>query len=164
MMNLNFDRIEERMNKLTTSMKKTIEDKVLDKWTSEERLERIEEINESLLALYDMIQGFVDERTELEEAEEAYQKAKRERTNKLNKITNMFKPKKEEVKVSECDDKLISDKQVEYNERENELKQISYEVSGKINVLRQKLNRTELEEYELVSLINQLEEINKILE
>ena len=170
MSNLEFGRLENSMAMITKSVKRSLEDKVLDKWTSEERTDRIEEIEETIYALCNIIEGLTEEKTELEEAEARYQEAKRDRKNKITRITNIFKPKKtsvsecERANVNERDDKLISDKQVEYNERENELKQISYEVSGKINVLRQKLNRTELEEYELVSLINQLEEINKILE
>ena len=162
MSNLEFGRLEDSMEMITKSVKRSLEDKVLDKWSSEERTDRIEEIEETIYALCNIIEGLTEEKTELEEAEARYQEAKRERKNKINKIANIFKPKK--ASESECDDRIVSKKQEEYNEKENELKQISYEVSGKINVLRQKLNRTELEEYELETLKKQLEEINKILE
>jgi hypothetical protein len=166
MSNLEFIRLEESMKMITKSVKRGIEDKVLDKWSSEERNDRIEEIEETIYALCNIIEGLTEEKAELEKVEEEYQRAKQERKNKINKITDIFKPRKKDARVSvnERDDKLVSDKQVEYNTKENELKQISYEISGKINTLRQKLNRTDMEEYELISLINQLEEINKILE
>jgi hypothetical protein len=168
MNNLEFARLEESMKMITKSVKRGIEDKVLDKWSSEERNDRIEEIEETIYALCNIIEGLTEEKAELEKAELEYQREKQERKNKINKITDIFKPRKKDMKVSERgsvrDDKLVSDKQAEYNTKENELKQISYEISGKINTLRQKLNRTDMEEYELISLINQLEEINKILE
>ena len=166
MSNLEFRRLENSMEMITKSVKRSLEDKVLDKWSSEERTDRIEEIEETIYALCNIIEGLTEEKEELEEAEARYQEAKSDRKNKINRIANIFKPKKTSECANECesDNKIVSENQIKYNEKENELKKVSYEVSGKINVLRQKLNRTELEEYELVSLINQLEEINKILE
>ena len=147
---MNFRRLEEMMNRFNKEVNESIEENVLENMQSEERLEQIQEYEEMLLAIYDFMRKVLEAK---------YQKEKAEKTKIMDKIKGMFN------KEERIDDKdaLVSNAQIEYTVKENELLQLSYDISAKINGLRMKVNRTELEEYELASLMSQLDQINDIL-
>lgn len=163
MRDMSFERMETMLKELNQTMKQTMDDTMLERMTSEERLNRIDEIDEALIVMHNMMQNLIIQKEEIKKAEEEYQAQKHERINMINKITNMFGFKKKEPNKVDNIDAMVSDAQIEYTLKENELKQLSYDISGKINTLRTKINRTDLEEYELTSLISQLSQINDIL-
>lgn len=156
---MNFRRLEEMMNRFNKEVNESIEENVLENMQSEERLEQIQEYEEMLLAIYDFMKKVLEAKQEVEKVEAKYQKEKAEKTKIMDKIKGMFN------KEERIDDKdaLVSNAQIEYTVKENELLQLSYDISAKINGLRMKVNRTELEEYELASLMSQLDQINDIL-
>lgn len=156
---MNFRRLEEMMNRFNKEVNESIEENVLENMQSEERLEQIQEYEEMLLAIYDFMRKVLEAKQEVEKVEAKYQKEKAEKTKIMDKIKGMFN------KEERIDDKdaLVSNAQIEYTVKENELLQLSYDISAKINGLRMKVNRTELEEYELASLMSQLDQINDIL-
>lgn len=156
---MNFRRLEEMMNRFNKEVNESIEENVLENMQSEERLEQIQEYEEMLLAIYDFMRKVLEAKQEVEKVEAKYQKEKAEKTKIMDKIKGMFN------KEERTDDKdaLVSNAQIEYTVKENELLQLSYDISAKINGLRMKVNRTELEEYELASLMSQLDQINDIL-
>ncbi len=158
MRDFSFERLEEMIDKLNDTVNESVEESVLESMLSEERLEQIREIDEMLLAMYNSMQYLLEKKETIEKVEAKYQKAKAEKTNVMNKIKSLFNKEKRDDKEA-----LVSEAQVEHTLKENELKQLSYEISGKINTLRMKVNRTDLEEYELASLISQLSQINDIL-
>ena len=151
MINFSFERLNEMMNKFNDTVNESVEESVFENMLSEERQEQIQELDEMLIAMYDSMQKLLEKKEEIEKVEEKYQREKAEKTNVMNKIKGMFSKK---------DESFVSEAQIN---RENELRQLSYEISGKINTLRMKVNRTDLEEYELASLISQLSQINDIL-
>lgn len=151
MMNFSFERLDEMMKKFNDTVNESVEESVFENMLSEERQEQIQELDEMLIAMYNVMQSFLERKEEIEKVEAKYQREKAEKTNVMNKIKGMFSKK---------DESFVSEAQIN---RENELRQLSYEISGKINTLRMKVNRTDLEEYELASLISQLSQINDIL-
>lgn len=155
MNNFSFARLDAMMSKLNKRVNESVEDSVLDSMLSEERQEQIQEIDEMLLAMYNSMQELLAKKEEIEKIEAKYQRAKAEKTSVMNKIKDMFGKKDT--------DAFVSDAQIDHTMQENELKQLSYDISGKINALRMKVSRTDLEEYELASLISQLSQINDIL-
>ena len=154
MMNFSFERLNEMMNKFNNTVNESVEESVFENMLSEERQEQIQELDEMLIAIYNVMQIFLERKEEIEKVEEKYQREKAEKTNVMNKIKGMFSKK---------DESFVSEAQISHTMQENELRQLSYEISGKINTLRMKVNRTDLEEYELASLISQLSQINDIL-
>lgn len=154
MMNFSFERLNEMMNKFNNTVNESVEESVFENMLSEERQEQIQEYDEMLIAMYDSMQKILERKEEIEKVEEKYQREKAEKTNVMNKIKGMF---------SKRDESFVSEAQINHTMQENELRQLSYEISGKINTLRMKVNRTDLEEYELASLISQLSQINDIL-
>ena len=155
MKNFSFERLNEMMNKFNTTVNESVEESVFESMLSEERQEQIQEIDEMLLAMYDSMQKLLEKKEEIEKVETKYQRAKAEKTSVMNKIKGMFGKKDT--------DAFVSDAQIDHIMQENELRQLSYDISGKINALRMKVSRTDLEEYELASLISQLSQINVIL-
>ena len=156
MKNFSFERLNEMMNKFNTTVNESVEESVFESMLSEERQEQIQEIDEMLLAMYDSMQKLLEKKEEIEKVEAKYQRMRNEKTNVMNKIKGMFSRRNDE-------ETFVSDAQIDHTMQENELRQLSYDISGKINTLRMKVSRTDLEEYELASLISQLSQINDIL-
>lgn len=156
MKNFSFERLNEMMNKFNATVNESVEESVFESMLSEERQEQIQEIDEMLLAMYDSMQKLLEKKEEIEKVEAKYQRARNEKASVMNKIKGMFGRQNDK-------ETFVSDTQIDHTIQENELKQLSYDISGKINALRMKVSRTDLEEYELASLISQLSQINDIL-
>lgn len=156
MKNFSFERLNEMMNKFNATVNESVEESVFESMLSEERQEQIQEIDEMLYAMYDSMQKLLEKKEEIERVEAKYQRMRNDKSNVMNKIKGMFGKHNDK-------ETLVSDAQIDHTIQENELRQLSYDISGKINALRMKVSRTDLEEYELASLISQLNQINDIL-
>ena len=156
MKNFSFERLNEMMNKFNATVNESVEESVFESMLSEERQEQIQEIDEMLLAMYDSMQKLLEKKEEIERVEAKYQRMRNDKSNVMNKIKGMFGKQNDK-------ETFVSDAQIDHTMQENELRQLSYDISGKINALRMKVSRTDLEEYELASLISQLNQINDIL-
>ena len=115
----------------------------LNELSSEERIDRKEQIDEQIEILTEIIGELVKTYEELEEEERQYQENKRKFKNKIHDVRSMFSNKK---KATEED-------------AESYFLELSYEISDKMNTLRAKTRRSAMEEEALVMLTKQLEEV-----
>lgn len=115
----------------------------LNELSSEERIERMEQIDEQIEILTEIIGELVKTYEELEEEERKYQENKRKFKNKVHDVRSMFSNKK---KATEED-------------TESYFLELSYEISDKMNALRAKTRRSAMEEEALIMLTKQLEEV-----
>lgn len=115
----------------------------LNELSSEERIERMEQIDEQIEILTEIIGELVKTYEELEEEERKYQENKRKFKNRVHDVRSMFSNKK---KATEED-------------AESYFLELSYEISDKMNTLRAKTRRSAMEEEALIMLTKQLEEV-----
>lgn len=115
----------------------------LNELSSEERIERMEQIDEQIETLTEIIGELVKTYEELEEEERKYQENKRKFKNRVHDVRSMFSNKK---KATEED-------------AESYFLELSYEISDKMNTLRAKTRRSAMEEEALIMLTKQLEEV-----
>ena len=113
--------------------------------SSEERIEQMAKIDSSIEVLFELINDLQQDYDELEAEEKAYQERKAKLKEKISDARSVFSRKKE-------------------NPDENRLIQLSYDISAKMNALRAKSRRTEMEEEQLRKLQEQLDDIARILE
>ena len=115
----------------------------LNELSSEERIERMEQIDEQIETLTEIIGELVKTYEDLEEEERKYQENKRKFKNRVHDVRSMFSNKK---KATEED-------------AESYFLELSYEISDKMNTLRAKTRRSAMEEEALIMLTKQLEEV-----
>lgn len=111
--------------------------------SSEDRIEQMAKIDDSIELLFEMINELQQDYDTLEAEEKAYQERKARLKDKIFNARAVFTRK--------------------HDADENKLIQLSYDVSAKMNALRAKSRRTELEEEQLVKLQEQLDDIARIL-
>lgn len=115
----------------------------LNELSSEERIERMEQIDEQIETLTEIIGELVKTYEELEEEERQYQENKRKFKNKVHDVRSMFSNKKKDTE----------------EDAESYFLELSYEISDKMNALRAKTRRSAMEEEALIMLTKQLEEV-----
>ena len=111
--------------------------------SSEDRIEQMAKIDNSIEVLFELINELQQDYDALEAEEKAYQERKARLKDKIFNARAVFARK--------------------YDADENKLIQLSYDISAKMNALRAKSRRTELEEEQLVKLQEQLDDIARIL-
>lgn len=112
--------------------------------SSEERIEQMAKIDNSIEVLFELINDLQQDYDELEAEEKAYQERKAKLREKISDARAVFTRKKED-----------SD--------ENKLIQLSYDISAKMSALRAKAKKTEQDEEQLRKLQDQLDDIARIL-
>lgn len=123
----------------------------LEDLSSEERLCRMEQIDEQIEILTDLIGDLITTYEDLEEQEKLYQEARESFKNKAINVRAILSRKnnKETKKMKEY--------------TEDELLELSYEISDEMNMLRRKIRRTDCEERKLKSLIKRFEEVSEMI-
>lgn len=111
--------------------------------SSEDRIEEMSKIDNSIELLFEMINDLQQDYDALEAEEKAYQERKARLKDKIFNARAVFSRR--------------------YDADENKLIQLSYDISAKMNALRAKTRRTELEEEQLIKLQEQLDDIARIL-
>lgn len=111
--------------------------------SSEDRIEQMAKIDNSIEVLFELINDLQQDYDALEAEEKAYQERKARLKDKIFNARAVFTRK--------------------YDADENKLIQLSYDISAKMNALRAKSRRTELEEEQLIKLQEQLDDIARIL-
>lgn len=111
--------------------------------SSEDRIEQMAKIDNNIELLFELISELQQDYDALEAEEKAYQERKARLKNKIFNARAVFSRK--------------------YDADENKLIQLSYDISAKMNALRAKSRRTELEEEQLIKLQEQLDDIARIL-
>jgi DNA repair ATPase RecN len=111
--------------------------------SSEDRIEQMTKIDNNIELLFELISELQQDYDALEAEEKAYQERKARLKNKIFNARAVFSRK--------------------YDADENKLIQLSYDISAKMNALRAKSRRTELEEEQLIKLQEQLDDIARIL-
>lgn len=111
--------------------------------SSEDRIEQMAKIDDSIELLFEMINELQQDYDTLEAEEKAYQERKARLKDKIFNARAVFTRK--------------------HDADENKLIQLSYDISAKMNALRAKSRRTELEEEQLIKLQEQLDDIARIL-
>ncbi len=123
----------------------------LEDLSSEERLCRMEQIDEQIEILTDLIGDLIATYEDLEEQEKLYQETRESFKNKAINVRAILSRKnnKETKKMKEY--------------TEDELLELSYEISDEMNMLRRKIRRTDCEERKLKSLIKRFEEVSEMI-
>ena len=111
--------------------------------SSEDRIEQMAKIDNSIELLFEMINDLQQDYDTLEAEERAYQEKKARLKDKIFNARAVFSRR--------------------HDADENKLIQLSYDISAKMNALRAKSRRTELEEEQLIRLQEQLDDIARIL-
>jgi DNA repair ATPase RecN len=111
--------------------------------SSEDRIEQMAKIDNNIELLFELISELQQDYDALEAEEKAYQERKARLRDKIFNARAVFSRK--------------------YDADENKLIQLSYDISAKMNALRAKSRRTELEEEQLIKLQEQLDDIARIL-
>lgn len=111
--------------------------------SSEDRIEQMAKIDNNIELLFELISELQQDYDALEAEEKAYQERKARLKDKIFNARAVFSRK--------------------YDADENKLIQLSYDISAKMNALRAKSRRTELEEEQLIKLQEQLDDIARIL-
>lgn len=132
--------IKEDLNKMMSDL---IDRTEFAELSSEDRIEQMAKIDDSIELLFEMINELQQDYDALEAEEKAYQERKARLKDKIFNARAVFTRK--------------------HDADENKLIQLSYDISAKMNALRAKSRRTELEEEQLVKLQEQLDDIARIL-
>lgn len=132
--------IKEDLNKMMSDL---IDRTEFAELSSEDRIEQMAKIDNSIELLFEMINELQQDYDALEAEEKAYQERKARLKDKIFNARAVFTRK--------------------HDADENKLIQLSYDISAKMNALRAKSRRTELEEEQLIKLQEQLDDIARIL-
>lgn len=132
--------IKEDLNKMMSDL---IDRTEFAELSSEDRIEQMAKIDDSIELLFEMINELQQDYDTLEAEEKAYQERKARLKDKIFNARAVFTRK--------------------HDADENKLIQLSYDISAKMNALRAKSRRTELEEEQLIKLQEQLDDIARIL-
>lgn len=132
--------IKEDLNKMMSDL---IDRTEFAELSSEDRIEQMAKIDDSIELLFEMINELQQDYDTLEAEENAYQERKARLKDKIFNARAVFTRK--------------------HDADENKLIQLSYDISAKMNALRAKSRRTELEEEQLIKLQEQLDDIARIL-
>lgn len=132
--------IKEDLNKMMSDL---IDRTEFAELSSEDRIEQMAKIDDSIEVLFELINELQQDYDALEAEEKAYQERKARLKDKIFNARAVFSRK--------------------HDADENKLIQLSYDISAKMNALRAKSRRTELEEEQLVKLQEQLDDIARIL-
>ena len=131
---------KEELNKMMSELIDRVE---FEQLTSEDRLEQMAKIDDSIEMLFELINELQQDYDALEAEEKAYQERKAKLKDKIFTARAVFARK--------------------HDADENKLIQLSYDISAKMNALRAKSRRTEMEEEQLIKLQEQLDDIARIL-
>lgn len=132
--------IKEDLNKMMSDL---IDRTEFAELSSEDRIEQMAKIDDSIELLFELINELQQDYDALDAEEKAYQERKARLKDKIFNARAVFARK--------------------HDADENKLIQLSYDISAKMNALRAKSRRTELEEEQLIKLQEQLDDIARIL-
>ena len=143
---------EQQIKEMNLLAGKLLDEKEYGELSSEERIERIEQIDEQIELYIELIAELDTLRDQLEEEEQEYQRKKKELKRTVDSVRNLISSRRREKNEEQ------------YDESGKELLDLSYAISDKMNALRSKTRRTEVEERELQELAKKLKEVNDLLD
>jgi septal ring factor EnvC (AmiA/AmiB activator) len=146
--------VQKTIKGLTEEIDNVVRDTVYDQLTSEDRLGRINEIDETLMIIAGLVNKLTKEQEELQRQEDEYQAEQELLKEKVQEMKNMFK-KEEAQKPSNKTESTSVKGDI------NELKQARYEILDELNRLNSIIGKTTNDLYKIKMLNTQLEGISE---